>query len=368
MNGMSARAPESVSSVPLFAVDAGGDVAAGPLELEASAVRAEADGFDGVLGVELAHDPFVGLALAARATRRVRLTSSIAVAFARNPMTTAVLANDLQLVSGGRFVLGLGSQVKPHIERRFSMPWSQPARRMREYVQAVRAIEAAWDTGDRLSFKGEFYSHTLLPPMFNPGPNPYGHPLVTIAAVGPLMAEMAGEVADGLLAHAFTTRRYLDEVTLPALGRGRATAGRTDAVEISMPSFVVLGSTPTELEAAARAVKKQIAFYASTPTYLPVLELHGWGAVQEQLHPRSLRGEWDGMADLITDDMLHEFAVVGSPAEVAGGLRERFGGLVQRLSFSAPYPVAPEVWAELLTALRPAGAMGPDGPQPPVAK
>lgn len=352
MNVMFSDAPELVSSAPLFAVDAGGDVAAGPLELEAAAAQAEADGFDGVLGVELAHDPFVSLALAARATERVRVTSSIAVAFARNPMNTAVLANDLQLVSEGRFVLGLGSQVKPHIERRFSMPWSHPARRMREYVQAVRSIQAAWETGERLSFKGEFYTHTLMPPMFSPGPNPFGHPPITVAAVGPLMTEVAGEVAEGVLAHTFTTRRYLTEVTVPALQRGRATAGRTDPVEISLPAFVAVGSTPDELAVATRAVKKQIAFYGSTPTYLPVLELHGWGAVHEQLHRGSVRGEWQAMGELITDEMLHEFAAVGSPTEVAAELRTRFGGLVQRLSFSAPYPVVPEVWAELLAALR----------------
>jgi len=335
-----------------FRIDAGGDPSASPLAIEAAAVRAERDGFDGVLSVELKHDPFVSLALAARATERVRLTSSIAVAFARNPANTAMLANDLQLVSDGRFVLGLGTQVKAHIERRFSMPWSHPARRMREYIQAVRAIWASWETGERLNFRGEFYNHTLMSPMFSPGPNPHGNPPVVLAAVGELMAQTAGEVADGLLAHTFTTRRYLDEVTVPALARGRAASGRTDPVEISLPAFVALGTTDAELATAQAAVKKQIAFYGSTPTYKPVLELHGWESVHEELHRASLNGEWDAMGRLITDEMLDAFAVSGSPAEVAAGLRERFGGVVSRLSFSAPYAVPDEVWAEVLTALR----------------
>ncbi len=343
-----------------FAIDGGGDVSSSPLELEAAVAAAEAAGFDGALAVELKHDPFVGLALAARATERIRLTSSIAVAFARNPMNTAVLANDLQLISGGRFVLGLGSQVKPHIERRFSMPWSRPAARMREYVQALHAIQESWATGSRLSFAGEFYTHTLMPPMFSPGPNPFGAPRITLAAVGPGMAEVAGEVADGMLAHPFTTRRYLEEVSLPAVARGRAAApgvsgpdarASRPAFEVSLPAFIAIGRDESEVQAARTAVKKQIAFYGSTPTYLPVLELHGWASVHEHLHRGSLRGEWDAMGELITDEMFDAFAVAGSPTDVAAALTTRFAGLVHRLSFSAPYPVAPELWPELLRDL-----------------
>ncbi len=339
-----------------FALDAGGDIASTPLQVEAAAVQAEASGFDGVFATETSHDPFVALALAARATSRVQLSSAIAVAFARNPMNTAMLADDLQLVSGGRFVLGLGSQIKPHIERRFSMPWSHPAKRMREYVEALRAIWASWETGERLNFRGEFYSHTLMSPMFSPGPNPHGTPRILLAGVGELMTETAGAVADGFLSHSFTTRRYLDEVSIPALRRGRASAGRpldgSDEVEISLPAFVAIGSTDAELATAIRAVKKQIAFYGSTPAYRGVLELHGWDGLHETLHAGSVRGEWDAMADAVSDEVLAEFAVVGTPAEVAEGLRARFGGVVSRLSFSAPYPVAPEVWAELVRLLR----------------
>ncbi|MFB2579929.1 TIGR03617 family F420-dependent LLM class oxidoreductase [Herbiconiux sp. P15] len=330
-----------------FLIDAGGDVASNPLESEAEAVRAEADGYDGVLAIELKHDPFVSLALSARATERVRLTSAIAVAFARNPMNTAMLANDIQLISGGRFVLGLGSQVKAHIERRFDMPWSHPARRMREYVQAVRAIQHAFETGERLKFEGEFYSHTLLPPMFSPGANPHGAPPIVVAGVGELMTEVVGEVAEGLLVHPLTTRRYLDEVTLPALAKGRATSGRSDAVELSLPAFVAIGESQESLDVAVRAVRKQIAFYGSTPSYRGVLEVNGWGELYEPLHAGSVRGDWEAMADLVPDSMLAEIAVVGSPAEVAAGLRARFGGVIQRISFNAPYPVDPSIWSEL---------------------
>jgi probable F420-dependent oxidoreductase len=337
---------------PRFALDAGGDIASTPLQLERAAVAAEGAGFDGVLVTETRHDPFVALTLAARATERVRLSSAIAVAFARNPMNTAMLANDLQLVSGGRFVLGLGSQVKPHIERRFSMPWSHPAKRMREYVDAVRAIWASWQTGDRLRFEGEFYSHTLMSPVFDPGPNPHGNPPIALAAVGTLMTETAGAVADGFLSHSFTTPRYLHEVSLPALERGRASGDRAGTpVEVSLPALVAVGSTDAELATAITAIKKQIAFYGSTPAYKGVLELHGWGALADDLHAGSVRREWDAMTSLVSDEVLAEFAAVGSPAEVAEQLRQRFGGVVQRLSFSTPYDVAPEVWPELVAAL-----------------
>lgn len=335
-----------------FAVDAGGDIASTPLQLEEAARVAEREGFDGVLVTETRHDPFVALTLAARATERVRLSSAIAVAFARNPMNTAMLANDLQLVSGGRFVLGLGSQVKPHIERRFSMPWSHPAKRMREYVEAIRAIWASWETGDRLRFEGEFYSHTLMSPVFSPGPNPHGNPRIALAAVGTLMTETAGAVADGFLSHSFTTARYLHEVSLPALERGRASADRTgEPVEVSLPALVAVGRTDAELDTATAAIKKQIAFYGSTPAYKGVLELHGWGELHERMHAGSVKGEWDAMTSLVTDEVLAEFAVVGSPTEVAAQLRDRFAGVVQRLSFSTPYPVQPDVWPELLGAL-----------------
>ena len=328
-----------------FLLDFGGSTDIGPLQARDAAVRAEADGYDGLFLPETKHDPFVGATLAADATQRIRVGTAIAVAFARNPMSTALLANDLQLVADGRFTLGLGSQVKPHIEKRFSMPWSQPAARMEEFVGAIRAIWASWAAGQRLAFTGEFYSHTLMTPFFDPGPNPHGEPEVWLAGVGERMTEVAGRVADGFLCHSFTTARYLREVTLPALRRGGRELG------VAMPSFVVLGQTQSELDAAAAATRQQIAFYGSTPAYLPVLELHGWGGVAERLTAASRRGEWAQMAALVDDAMLAEFAVIGSPAEVAAQLRDRFGGLASRVSFNAPYPVDPAAFGDVLRAL-----------------
>jgi probable F420-dependent oxidoreductase len=335
-----------------FALETAGDVHAGPAEFEALAVRAEADGYDGIGATELQHDPFISIAVAARSTSRIELATSIAVAFARNPMTVAATANDLQLLSNGRFTLGLGSQIKPHIERRFSMEWSHPAERMRDFVLAVRAIQHAWQTGEKLDYRGEFYQHTLMTPMFAPEPNPHGAPRIALAAVGQLMTEVAGEVADGWLSHSFTTARYLSEVSIPALHRGTETAGRpADAVDVSVAAFVAVGAEQSELDAAIRATRAQIAFYGSTPAYAGVLELHGWGGLAEQLNAGSRRGEWNAMADLITDEMLAEFACVGSPAEVAAQLRERYSGLATRLAFAFSSPVAPELAAEIVAAL-----------------
>ena len=336
-----------------FLIDAGGDVSTTVLDTEATAAAAEAAGYDGMIVAETKHDPFVGLALAARATSRITLTSGIAVAFARNPMTTAMAANDIHLISGGRLVLGLGSQVKAHIERRFSMPWSQPASRMREYVEAVRAIWLAWQTGERLKFQGEFYSHTLMSPFFDPGPNPHGTPPIWIAAVGEGMAETAGRVADGVIGHGFTTRRYLTEISLPAVRRGQDAAGReAGSVGYSVSPFVAIGSEQSALDAAVEAVRAQIAFYASTPAYRGVMALHGWEETADQLHALSTRGGWKEMGALITDEMVGEFAAVGTPAEVGATLRERFDGLATRMSFYAPYPVDPAVWPDVLSAVR----------------
>jgi probable F420-dependent oxidoreductase len=336
-----------------FRVDLGGDPGSGPLELASRAAAAEAEGFDGLGASETRHDPFLALALAARETSRIELLSTIAVAFARSPMTVAQTAHDLQAISGGRFLLGLGSQVKPHIERRFSMPWSRPAARMAEFVRAVRAIWDTWQTGAPLRFRGEFYTHTLMTPFFSPPPLDVGLPPIWLAAVGERMTEVAGEVADGLHAHSFTTRRYLTEVSIPALRRGAAAADRDPAgIGVSLPALVAVGDDRASLDAAISATKAQIAFYGSTPAYLPVLEAHGWGGLHEQLHAASRRGEWDTMPGLVPDEVLAAFAAVGTAAEVAAELRTRFTGLVTRLSFSASVPLAPETTAALLRGLR----------------
>jgi probable F420-dependent oxidoreductase len=330
-----------------------GGIGFDPNDAVTTATRAEADGFDGVWCAETGHDPFLPLLLAAEHTERIELGTGIAVAFARNPMSTAVLANDLQSYSKGRFMLGLGSQIKPHIEKRYSMPWSHPAPRMREFITAMRAIWSAWHDGTTLGFRGDFYRHTLMTPFFNPGPNPYGVPKVFLAAVGELMTEVAGEVADGLLAHGFTTARYMREKTLPALERGLARSGRTrDGYEISYPAMMVTGTNEAEMQAAVQAVKAQLAFYASTPAYRPVLDLHGWGDLFSELNSLSKKGEWVLMADLIPDDMLDAFAVTGEIGEIPKKVVERYGDMVTRVSFYAPYRMERAQIQELLAGFR----------------
>ncbi|MFD7652729.1 TIGR03617 family F420-dependent LLM class oxidoreductase [Actinosynnema sp. NPDC059797] len=294
-----------------------------PTTVPDAARAAEEAGCDGFWVAETRHDPFLALSRVA-GTADLELGTAIAVAFARNPMSTAVLANDLQLLSGGRFHLGLGSQVEPHVTKRFGMPWSRPAARMREFVLAVRAVWHSWATGDRLRFRGEFYTHTLMTPFFDPGPNPFGNPAVWLASVGELMTEVAGEVADGFLCHNFTTERYLREVTLPALARGRAKAGHAKDVEVMGPSLVAHD------DRSVADVRKQIAFYGSTPAYRKVLDLHGWGDLHEELHRMSRRGRWDAMADAVPDEVLHAFAVVGTPAEVRAEYARRYGDVVTR--------------------------------------
>jgi probable F420-dependent oxidoreductase len=298
-----------------------------------AAARAEDLGCDGIMVPEVAHDPFLPLTLAAASTTRVRLTTGIAVAFARNPMTVAVTASDLHRLSGGRFALGLGSQVKAHITRRFSMQWSSPAARMREFTRAVRAIWTAWEDQTPLDFRGDFYQHTLMTPMFSHGPSPCGWPSIHIAAVGPVMTVVAGEVADGLMCHGFTTADYVRDVTLPQLQAGISRAGRSRSdLEVSLPVMAVLAEDERDPKIAA--MKSQIAFYGSTPAYRPVLDHHGWSALGEELHAMSRRGEWQQMGGLIDDDVLHAFAVVDAPRQAGARIRARYGGLVDRLQLS----------------------------------
>jgi probable F420-dependent oxidoreductase len=318
-----------------------------------SARDAEAVGYDGVWSAETSHDPFLPLLLGAEATTRLELGTGIAVAFARSPMTLAHTAYDLQAFSGGRLLLGLGSQIKAHITKRFSMEWSHPAQRMREFILALRAIWDCWDTGDKLDFRGDFYQHTLMTPFFNPGPNPHGPPKVFLAAVGQLMTEVAGETADGLLCHGFTTESYLREVTVPALERGLTTSGRAlDDFQLSLPAFVVTGTSEEELDRSAKGVREQIAFYGSTPAYRGVLEHHGWGDLQTELNALSKQGEWVQMGTLIDDDVLDAFAVRGEPETIGPALAGRCGGLIDRLSFYAPYKSAPDTWLPVIESLQ----------------
>jgi len=313
---------------------------------------AEEIGFDGGWSTENQADPFLPLALAAEHTSRLVLGPSVAIAFARTPMTLAYVAADLQRYSGGRFVLGLGSQIRPHVEKRFSMPWSRPAARMREFVLALRAIWSAWEDGGPLEHRGAFYTHTLMTPAFTPLSHPHGPPRVFLAAVGPLMTAVAGEVADGLLAHPFLTERYLREVTLPALARGRARGGRdlsTDRVpfELGLSAFVALDDADVE------AVRRQISFYGSTPAYRPVLDLHGWGELQTELNGLSKQGRWDDMVGLVDDEVLGAMCVIGTPSEVAAELARRCGDVAQRVRFNRPGEVPPpDRFADLVDAMR----------------
>ncbi len=297
----------------------------------ASAVKLEEQGYDGALSFETSHDPFFPLVSAAEKTSRIELITPIAVAFSRTPMLLANIGHDLNSLSEGRFILGLGSQIRPHITKRFSMPWSEPANRMREFITAMRAIWACWHKGEPLDFRGEFYTHSLMTPMFTPDDIEHGAPKVFLAAVGPLMTQVAGEVAGGAIIHSFSTRKYIEDVTLPAIEKGLAKAGRSRSdFQVSYPGFVVSGNTEEEFLASKAAVCKQIAFYGSTPAYRPVLEVHGWGDLQYELNKMSKQGLWDEMGTMITDEILNEFAVVGETDEAVDKFKARFDGLVDR--------------------------------------
>jgi probable F420-dependent oxidoreductase len=322
-----------------------------------AAVAAQNAGYAAAWTGEVKHDPFLALGLAAVATQTIGLGTSIAVAFARNPMSTAVQANDVQFLSGGRLLLGLGSQIRAHITRRFGMPWSHPAPRMREYIIAMRAIWDCWNEGSKLDFRGDYYTHTLMTPFFDPGPNPHGAPTVLLAGVGDVMTAVAGEVADGFLCHGFTTERYLREVTRPALERGRAGRGLA-GYQVSGSPFVATGRTEEELAQACRGVREQIAFYGSTPAYRPVLELHGWGELSDELHRLSLQGQWKQMGEAIDNSVLNTFAVVAEPGSVAAELLRRYGDLMTRITLYTPYALAPDVTAQIVSDLRAAATVG----------
>ena len=321
-----------------------------------SAKEVEAAGYSGAWTAETAHDPFLPLALAAEHTTSLEIGTSIAVAFARNPMLLANIGWDLQAFSKGRFLLGLGSQIKPHIEKRFSMEWSHPAARMREMIQAIRAIWDTWENGTKLEFRGDFYTHTLMTPFFTPDRAElagFGTPKIYLAGVGELMTEVCGEVCDGFICHGFTTEKYLREVTIPALARGRAKAGKTmEGFDIVGPSFVVSGSNEEEMQAASAGTRQQIAFYGSTPAYKGVLDIHGWGGLQDELNTLSKQGKWVEMGNLITDDILNTFAVVGEPEKIAPELHRRYGDVISRISFYAPYKSDPSRWKPVIEAIK----------------
>ena len=331
-------------------VDAG---AAARLDtIVADAERVEALGFDGLRLAELNHDPFLPLTLAAAHSKRLELVTSVAVAFARNPMTMAQIAHDLNAFSGGRLLLGLGSQVKPHIERRFSMPWHKAAAQMREFLQAMNAIFACWYDGERLEFAGEYYQHNLMPATFKPEPVDVPKPRLILSATGPLMTKVAAEEADGMLMHPFSSERYLREVTLPAIEAGLATRGRTLAdFSLDYAPMIAMGRTEETLNRAVDRLRGRIAFYGCTVAYRPVLELHGWGGLQDELIPLNRAHRQAEMAALITDEMVHTIGIVGTPEAVVDGMRARFGNLIDRTSFDGTELPAEEV-GPLLEQLR----------------
>ncbi len=316
-----------------------------------AAAELEASGRAGAWSFEAGHDPFLPLALAAEHTERIDLGTSIAVAFARNPTNLAHLGWDLQALSRGRLLLGLGSQIKPHITKRFSMPWSHPAARMREMIQAIRAIWDCWLHGTPLRFRGEFYTHTLMTPFFSPPASDLegiGVPRIVLAGVGERMTAVAGAVADGFFCHPLTTERYLREVTVPTL---RAARADLDGFEIVGQLFVVTGASDEAVEQAAASTRRQIAFYASTPAYRPVLERHGWGDLQTDLNRLSKTGDWRAMGELVDDEMLATFAVVGAPDEIAPALTARYGDVITRTTLYTPYAADPDVLATITAAL-----------------
>lgn len=300
---------------------------------------AERLGLDAVWFSETAHDPFLAATLAARQSSRITIGTAVAVAFTRSPTLLAHLAWDLAALSGGRFILGLGTQVKAHVVRRFGMPWVAPAPRLRETVQAVHAVWDAWRTGSPLDYRGHFVTLSLMTPFFTPPPHPHPIPVMT-AGVNPPLCHVAGEVADGFLVHPFHTPAYLNDVTLPAIRRGRARRGRdVRTFEVTVSAFAVAGESQAEIAGARAAAKRAIAFYASTPSYRRVLAHHGWEDLGPRLSALAARGRWQEMADQISDEMLEAFAVVARTDDLGLRLRARYAGLADRISLYEPFPV-----------------------------
>ena len=315
-----------------------------------AAQDAEDDGFDGLYTFEGPRDPFLPLMLAAEHTHTVELMTAVAIAFARNPMTVAHLAWDLNVASGGRAIVGLGSQIRPHIEKRFAMTWSDPAARMREFVGALRAIFATWRDETPLQFEGTYYRHTLMTPFFTPERGTCGPPRVFLAGVGPAMTRVAGEVADGFFVHPFSTPHYLRTRTLPALRSGAR--GTESDFEIAWPMMIATGVDEEARVDAEYATRAQIAFYASTPAYRPVLEHHDRGALQPELHVLSKQGDWNEMVSVVDDELFDLIAIRGTPAECGRELARRAAGLVTRVAINAPYAAPPAVATAVLKACR----------------
>ena len=324
-----------------------------PREAGKATKALEDAGYDGAFTAETSHDPFLPLVTAAIETEKIELVTAIAVAFARNPMILANLGYDLQKLSKGRFILGLGSQIRPHITKRFSMPWSNPAARMKELIQAIRAIWDCWQNETNLNFKGDFYTHSLMTPFFNPGPNPYGIPKIYVAAVGPLMTKSVAESADGLLVHPFHTPKYMHETTLPIVKEGLSSTGKDRAeFDFSISVMTATGLSEETYKKAIQACKSGIAFYASTPAYKGVLEAHGYGDLQGKLNLLSKEGKWGEMTSLIDDELLNTVAVVAeTPEDVAKEIKKRYSDHGDRIT-PAFYSGEEGLASRVISALR----------------
>ena len=315
--------------------------------------RLKTIGYDGIYTLEGSWDPFYPLVMAAEHAPGLDLATGIAVAFPRNPMHLAYQAWDLQKFSNGHFYLGLGSQIKAHIEKRFGIAFDPPASRMREYIQALKAIFDCWQHGSPMDFDGRFYKHTLMTPMFDPGPNPHGIPPVLLGALGPRMTEVAGEVADGLIVHPFISMRFLQNNAMPAVLRGLEKSGRqrTDFI-LQINAIVITGETEEAISAATESVKGLLGFYASTPAYRPPMEAVGYEDLQPELNALSKQGKWDALGSYIDDDFLEHFTTRGAPGEIAAKLKDKYGQYADRLAIYAPYAAPDDMWRKIIAELK----------------
>jgi probable F420-dependent oxidoreductase len=318
--------------------------------------HAEDLGYDGLWTAEAGHDPYLPVVAAATATERVTIGTNIAVAFPRSPLVHAQIAWDLQAASRGRFILGLGTQVKGHNERRYSTPWTAPGPRLREMIQLIRHVWDVWQNGTRPGFQGKHYQFSLMTPFFSPGPHEWPHIPIYIAAVNPYMCRLVGELCDGIQIHPFHSIKYIRETVLPNIELGlQKSKRRRQDLTLATSAFVITGKNRDEIEQAKAPVRQQIAFYASTRTYITVLEAHGWGETCYRLNEMVAKGNWGGMPDLITDEMLEVYAVQGTHDEVPGLLKKKYGGLLDRLAFYMPMRPAgtdDASWSELIAACR----------------
>lgn len=312
-------------------------------------------GFDALWSLENRHEPFMPLAVAASVTDKLHLGTSIALAFIRSPMNLAYTAWDLQAGSNGRFILGLGTQVKGHNERRYNVKWESPGPKLRELVQALRAIWDCWQNGSKLDFNGKFYSFTLMPPAFSPGKIAHPHVPIYVAGVNPYMCRLAGELADGFHVHPFHSTTYLRNAVLPQIDEGARKAGRSRKdVVVTSSVFAIMGDNKKEIDEAREEARRQIAFYASTRTYKPVLDAHDWGDVCLRLHEKTVTGDWAGMPKEISDEMMAEYTITGSPQEMPGLIKERYNGLLDRVAFYYPYQPGQDEkrWRKIVEAFR----------------